>query len=111
MSRRFQSFTEFWPFYVAEHSRKGTRFFHFLGTSLLFLFLARGIILHSMLYLIYAVAGAYVLAWFSHFVIEKNRPATFRYPLFSLMGDFKMYALILFGRMNREIERLKIRSA
>ena len=85
--------------------------FHFVGTTLLFVFLAVGILAHSILYLICAVLSAYGLAWFSHFVIEKNRPATFRYPLFSLMGDFKMYGLILFGRMNQEIERLKIRSA
>jgi hypothetical protein len=93
-----------------EHSKKGTRIFHFLGTSLLFVFLARAILLHSILELLYAVISAYGLAWFSHFVIEKNRPATFRYPVFSLMGDFKMYALLLTGRMNKEIERLKIRS-
>jgi hypothetical protein len=111
VSRHFEDFKEFWPFYVAEHSKRGTRVFHFLGTSLLFLFLTRGIFLHSILNLICAVVSAYGLAWFSHFVIEKNRPATFRYPLFSLMGDFKMYALILLGRMNQEIERLKIRSA
>lgn len=111
MPRRFESFSEFWPFYLGEHSKKATRTFHFAGTTLLFAFLTRAILTHSLADLLYAVMSAYGLAWVSHFLIEKNRPATFRYPLYSLMGDFKMYGLLLIGRMNHELERLKISSA
>ena len=109
--RQYKDFQEFWPFYLGEHARKGTRALHFLGTSLLFVFLIRALLTQSVVNVAWGVFSAYGFAWMSHFFIEKNKPATFRYPLLSLMGDFKMFALMMTGKINNEIERLKIRPA
>ena len=96
---RYKSFSEFWPFYVAEHSKPATRWLHFIGTI---------IGTASMVYLVASgrwwliplgLIPGYAFAWFAHFVIEKNRPATFQYPLWSFMGDYKMIALMLMGKM------------
>jgi len=96
---RYKSFSEFWPFYVAEHSKPATRWLHLIGTI---------IGTASMVYLLASgrwwliplgLIPGYALAWFAHFVIEKNRPATFQYPLWSFMGDYKMIALMLTGKM------------
>jgi hypothetical protein len=67
--------------------------------------------MRSPVFIAYGIVSAYGLAWISHFFIEKNQPATFRYPLFSLAGDFKMYFFIASGKMGNELLRLKIRPA
>jgi hypothetical protein len=96
--RRYKSFSEFWPFYLAEHSRSGTRLLHLIGTvtglALVIYFIASG---RWWLFLLGLVPG-YGCAWLAHFLIEKNKPATFRYPLWSFIGDYKMIALMLIGR-------------
>jgi hypothetical protein len=105
MSDRIQSFEAFWPYYVGEHRNPTCRGFHYLGTTLLFPVLAAGLLVNPLLLLLLPVVG-YGGAWFGHFVIEKNRPATFTYPLWSLRGDFKMYGLALRGKMADEVTRL-----
>jgi hypothetical protein len=110
MSKRHRTFDQFWPYYVLEHSRKGTRVLHFFGTSLLFVFLIYALLTQSLLSLLAGVICAYGFAWTGHFLIEKNRPATFQNPLFSLIGDFKMYGLMWAGRMEQEVERLRLRT-
>jgi hypothetical protein len=110
MNKQYRTFDQFWPYYVLEHSRKGTRVLHFFGTSLLFVFLIHALLAQSLFSLLAGVICAYGFAWTGHFLIEKNRPATFQYPLFSLIGDFKMYGLMWTGRMEREIERLRLRT-
>lgn len=103
---RFRGFEEFWRFYVRQHSRPGTRALHFVGTSLALALVAAAIATqHAYLYA-WALLAGYGFAWIGHFFIEKNRPATFRYPLWSLRGDFRMYALMWRGRMTREFERV-----
>ena len=103
--QRYQSFTEFWPFYVAEHSKATTRVLHLIGTTaglvVMIYFVASG---WWWLFPLGLIPG-YAFAWFAHFVIEKNKPATFQYPLWSFMGDYKMIAMMLTGKMDREIER------
>ena len=105
--RRYKSFSEFWPFYVAEHSQPGTRWLHLIGTitglGIVVYFIATG---WWWLFPLGLVPG-YGCAWLAHFLIEKNRPATFKYPAWSFMGDYKMIALMLSGRMRSEVERLK----
>jgi hypothetical protein len=100
-----KTFAEFWPFYVREHSRPATRVLHALGTltgtALLFALASTG----RWAWLALALVPGYASAWFGHFFVEHNRPATFKYPLWSVMGDYKMVALMLAGRMNREVER------
>jgi len=95
----FASFADFYPFYLSEHSSRANRRLHFIGTSL-----AVAAILHSLSTLDFwwllagAVAG-YGCAWVGHFFFEKNRPATFTYPLYSFMGDWVMWKDILVGRI------------
>jgi hypothetical protein len=98
MEQRFESFEAFYPYYLKEHQKKGTRVSHFIGTSLFFLWLLSAVILAAPFHILYGVATAYFFAWIGHFFIEKNKPATFKYPLFSLRGDFRMYFDILKGK-------------
>ena len=106
---RYKSFSEFWPFYVHEHSQPGTRILHLIGTviglSVMVYFIATG---RWYLFPLGFVPG-YAFAWFAHFVIEKNKPATFKYPLWSFMGDYKMIAMMLTGKIGRELEKAEKR--
>jgi hypothetical protein len=102
----YQTFEEFWPYYVGEHRKPATRQFHFMGTTLA---LANGclfLLTFQKRYLLSAAISGYFFAWVSHFLIEKNRPATFQYPLKSLIGDFKMFGLMLQGKMDEEMQFL-----
>jgi len=102
--QRYQSFAEFWPFYVREHSVPACRALHFVGSTLALVMVAAAILVSPWLFLAVPVIG-YGFAWFGHFVIEKNRPATFKYPLWSLIADWKMWALMLTGRMGAEVQK------
>ncbi len=101
------NYTEFWDFYVHEHSLPLTRLLHFVGTSLgiglLVFFVARG---QWYFFPVFFVTG-YGFAWYSHFFIEKNKPASFRYPFWSFISDFKMMWYMATGRMAAEVERVR----
>lgn len=103
---RFASFAAFWPFYVAEHSRPATRWLHFVGTSLALALLVAAILAGQPWLLLAMPVAGYGFAWLAHFAVERNRPATFTYPLWSLIGDFKMYGLMWAGRMDAEVQAL-----
>jgi len=98
-SREYGTFRDFYPFYLTEHSRSGTRRLHFTGTLLVLLTLAYAIISRRWGLLGLVPVFGYGFAWVGHFFVERNRPATFRYPLFSLVGDFRMFADMLRGRV------------
>jgi hypothetical protein len=100
----FANFREFWPYYVREHSHPMCRAFHFVGSTLVLAVLVASIWYGPWLLLAAPVVG-YGFAWFSHFTIERNRPATFKYPLWSLIADWKMWFLMLIGRMQPEVAR------
>ncbi len=105
MGKTIGSFADFWPYYLREHSRPATRALHYVGTSLVVALAVYALVTARwLLFLAIPVAG-YFFAWVGHFGIEKNRPATFTYPLWSLGADFKMWWLWLTGRLGREIER------
>ena len=110
MSKQYNSFAEFWPFYVMEHAKSGTRLLHFIGTSLLLICIAAIFLSRSAWFLLFGVLLAYGCAWTGHFLIEKNRPATFKYPFLSLAGDFRMYGMMLAGKMEQEVERCRVLS-
>lgn len=99
MSARFASFREFYPFYLGEHRNATCRKLHFAGSTLVLLIVAGAIATHwwSLLWLV-PVAG-YGFAWLGHFGFEKNRPATFKHPAYSLLGDWVMYWQLLTGKI------------
>ena len=99
MTPTFGSFDEFYPYYLGEHAHPVNRRLHFVGTTLVWGFLVAAPIVDMRLLFALPFAG-YGFAWVGHFIVEKNRPATFRHPLWSLMGDFRMYADILAGRVS-----------
>ena len=104
MPARLTSYEEFWPFYVSQHMQPLTRALHFTGTVLVFAALFAAMFV-SPLWLAVAPIAGYGPAWIGHFFVERNRPATFTYPLWSLRGDFRMFRLTLLGKMGPEIER------
>ena len=97
--KRFNSFAEFYPYYLSEHSNSTCRRLHFIGTSLVIFILALTIGKGAWLLLIALPLAGYSFAWVGHFFFEKNRPATFQHPLYSLLGDFVMYRDMILGRV------------
>ncbi len=95
----FASFREFYPFYLSEHAARTTRRLHFIGSSLSLLCLVLLVTTGNIWWLGAALVAGYGFAWASHLWVEKNRPATFRYPLYSLMGDWVMFWQMLTGRI------------
>lgn len=100
------TYSEFWDYYVQEHSKPATRALHFVGTSLGLLLLVWFVWTGRWYYFPLFLVVGYAFAWFAHFVIEKNRPATFQYPLWSFVSDFKMMWYMITGRMSSEVERV-----
>lgn len=100
MDSRFESFSAFYPYYLGEHSNRVCRRLHFAGSSLII-----GIVLTVAIgrlplpWLLTIPLVGYGFAWIGHFVFEKNKPATFKYPLYSLAGDWVMFKDILLGRI------------
>lgn len=103
--QRIRRYGDFWPFYVRQHSKLGTRLLHFVGTSGAITLLALAAALSEPWLVLGAVVSGYFFAWVGHFFVERNRPATFTYPFFSLMGDFHMYGLMWLGRMDHQVKR------
>jgi hypothetical protein len=97
--RSFSSFAEFYPFYLNEHRNRTCRRLHFVGTTLSWICLVTGLVRGAPQYLLYALIAGYAFAWVGHFVFEKNRPATFKRPLYSFIGDWRMYFDILTGKV------------
>ena len=95
MAATITTYREFWPFYLEEHSKPATRLIHFIGTRAWWLLL------------LMPVAG-YGFAWYSHFFVEHNRPATFTYPFWSLFSDFRMFFVWLTGGLDGELRKYRI---
>lgn len=105
---KIKTYSEFWPFYLKEHSKKATRTWHFYGSTIAFIFLVTFALTMNGLYILLALVSGYGFAWFSHFKIERNRPATFTYPLWSLASDWKMWFMALTGRLDAELKKYQI---
>lgn len=98
--RTISSFAEFYPHYLAEHTNRTSRRLHFVGTSLVILCIVYSVISAQAVYLWALPFLGYGFAWIGHYVFEKNRPATFTRPLYSLMGDWVMYAQMWQGKVS-----------
>ena len=107
-SPKIDNYTEFWLYYLREHSRKATRAWHYLGTVLAITLMMAAIATQTATLALAAVVSGYFFAWVSHGAIEKNKPATFTYPLWSLASDFRMLFCFLTGRMEKELEKAGI---
>ena len=99
MPDEYRSFADFYPYYLAEHSNRTTRRLHFAGTLLVILTLLYAVLTQRWLLLALVPLFGYGFAWVGHFAFEKNRPATFKHPLYSLAGDFVMFKDMLTGRI------------
>ena len=99
MSQRYQSFREFYPFYLSEHANPTCRRLHFVGTTLVIAFLATAFLTRNAWWLVGALVAGYGLAWIGHFFFEHNRPATFTYPAYSFIGDWVMFKDLLTGKI------------
>ncbi len=97
--RQFTSFAEFYPFYLGEHSNATCRRLHFIGTSLSLVFLLALFLTGDWWYLLAGLICGYAFAWVGHFGFEKNKPASFKRPLYSFLGDWMMWRDILLGRI------------
>jgi len=111
MARTYTTFAEFWPFYLREHSKPRTRALHYVGTTLVVMLAIFALATANWWVLVALPIAGYFFAWIAHFGVEKNRPATFTYPAWSLKADFKMWWLWLTGRLGPELERAGVTRA
>lgn len=107
--KRIFTYAEFWPFYLGEHAKPETRIFHFFGTLISTLFLVLAVATLNAWFALAALVAGYGPAWIAHFFVEKNQPATFKYPLWSLVSDYRMTWTWLTGRLSRELEKAGVR--
>lgn len=98
-AKEFESFAAFYPYYLNEHRDRTCRRLHFVGSTVALFCLVALMTTGNAWWLLGAVVSGYAFAWVGHFGFEKNRPATFRHPIYSLMGDWVMYADIWRGRI------------
>jgi len=99
-----RSFDEFWPMYIRAHSRGTTRVLHAIGSVLAVVMLGVAFAL-SLWFLIAVPLVGYAFAWYAHFFVEKNKPATFGHPFYSLLADYRMTFLMMAGRMDEEVAK------
>lgn len=98
-SNRITTYRDFFPYYLREHSRPITRAWHYLGSTLALGAVAVAVVTQTWWFVLVALVAGYGPAWIAHAFFEKNKPATFTYPFWSLRGDYHMYLLWLTGRL------------
>lgn len=102
---RIQTYPEFYKFYLKEHSNKTCRLLHVIGTTIVLALALTAIYHQQPILFLYVPLAGYGFAWVGHFFFEKNKPATFKYPLWSLKSDFKMYFDIISGKIGLDTLR------
>jgi hypothetical protein len=100
-----QTFSDFWPYYVRAHSRPPTRVLHAIGSVLAIVLLGTSLAMKSVWILLAVPLVGYTFAWYSHFFVEHNKPATFGHPLWSLAADYRMLFLMMAGKMDAEVSK------
>ncbi len=106
--KKYRDFKSFYPYYLTEHSNVKNRILHFLGTFLLLGCFVTGIVTGKWgLFILIPIIG-YGFAWVGHYFIEKNKPATFKYPLYSLASDFVMFWHMLTGQIKKKMENANV---
>ncbi|MEA5458548.1 DUF962 domain-containing protein [Arcicella sp. LKC2W] len=98
-AQNFESLKEFYPYYLTEHQNSISKLLHFIGTGLIILILILGLLTADYQYLWFIPLVGYGFAWVGHFFFEKNKPATFKHPFYSLASDFMMFFDILSGKV------------
>lgn len=101
----YETMAEFWPFYLQEHSKRGTRALHLTGTALALACLVAAAVLLNPWFLLAGLVAGYTFAWVAHFFVEHNRPATFTYPFKSFASDWIMFACFLTGRLGKQLRK------
>lgn len=109
MSHDFKTFQEFWPFYLSQHYTPVCRGFHYLGTLLGLVLCGYFISMGQYLMIPLSFLPGYGFAWTGHFGFEKNKPATFKYPGWSFIGDFKMLFCFFTGKIGAEVQKPEVR--
>ena len=103
-AKKYRSLQEFYPFYLSEHQNTISRVLHFIGTALVIIALIGGILFHDLRFLIAIPFLGYGFAWVGHFFFEKNKPATFQYPGYSLASDFMLFWDLLNGKQSFKVK-------
>lgn len=98
MEQKYKSFAEFYPFYLSQHSDPVCRGLHYLGSILVLLILLFSLLSGQFVWLLALPVVGYGFAWIGHFGFEHNKPATFQYPVYSLMADWVMLAQFVSGK-------------
>jgi hypothetical protein len=101
--KKYKTFWDFYPYYLTEHSLPINRTLHFIGTGIVISLLLAAIISGKAIILLFIPIAGYGFAWVGHFFLEKNKPATFTYPLYSLASDFVMFYHIITGQIGRKL--------
>lgn len=99
MKKQYENFSEFYPYYLSEHSNPNCRRLHFVGSVLVVLTVLYAVVTRQWFTLLVVPVLGYSFAWIGHFFFERNRPATFTYSLYSLIGDWEMFKDILTGKI------------
>jgi hypothetical protein len=106
--QRIGSYREFWPFYLRQHARAETRLWHIAGTATASVLLLMAAATFNYRLFLAALIAGYGPAWLAHAVVEKNRPATFRYPLWALFSDYRMTAAWATGTLGAELHKAEV---
>ncbi len=96
--KKYDSLKEFYPFHLSQHQNITSRILHFIGTALVILCLVTAVLFHDMRFFVLVPVVGYGFAWAGHFFFEKNKPATFQYPFFSLASDFLLFGDLMTGK-------------
>jgi len=100
-----RSFADFWPYYVRAHSKPRTRVLHAIGSVLAIIVVALALAFSNLWLILAAPILGYAFAWYAHFFVEHNKPATFGHPFYSLAADYRMLFLMMAGRMDAEVTK------